>query len=465
MQERKGVSMRRLLKVFLCVFCCYCCFFGVVTVSASDAAGDAVFTSEEGANRDDVPVSLGLRNLAAETDMVVSARVGELYYFSAEDFFRAMNLSEISYITIESVPSAADGTLFLGSSTVTAGQVISSGNIGRLTYSAASGETGVGRFTFSADGSGYSLECRVYAVSDLGSAPTTAYAPGATLAVSTHEGLSVGGMLSGYDEDGDALVYEIVSAPSHGSVRILDRAAGTYSYTPASGYAGEDSFRYVVRDAKGNYSTSREVMLTVKEATVPVSFVDLSDDSMINAALTMAENHIMDGVTVGGEVFFYPENTVSRVDFLVMAMRAVGYDAVSAKASTVFCDNEKIPESLRGYVSTAYDMGVVSGVFGSDGLYFEPNRAVTRAEAAKILSGLIECSSAVSESLKSPNSVTVSTVTFEDKGTIPAWAEESVYHLSALGIFIADNGNASVSSSLTRADAAEMFSALLRVME
>jgi hypothetical protein len=108
---------------------------------------------------------------------------------------------------------------------------------------------------------------------------------------------------------------------------------------------------------------------------------------------------------------------------------------------------------------------VISGTFGRDGLYFQPNRAVTRAEAAKILSGLITLSDCVPSALKAPTDIAVSAVTFTDESTIPAWAEEAVYHLSAVGVFYRDNGMASVTAPLTRVDAAEMLASILRVME
>ncbi|MBO5269513.1 MAG: S-layer homology domain-containing protein, partial [Clostridia bacterium] len=359
---------------------------------------------------------------------------------------------------------ATDGTLFLGASAVSAGQVISAQNLSRMTYAAAGTATGVGAFTFAVDGGAYSVECRVYAVDALGEAPTNEYAPVSALSAFTHRSLSCEGRLSGYDPDGDALVYEIVTPPAHGAVRILDRAAGTYLYTPYNGYTGDDAFSYVVRDAQGNYSRSREVTLTVSEPTVEISFSDLIEDHDVNTAITMAEHHIMNGTQVGSKTFFYPEKTVSREDFLAMAMRTVGITEADSDAHTVFADDAKISAPLRGYVAKAYDMGIVHGTFGKDGLYFQPDRAITRAEAAKILSGLIGASDVMTSEIKAPAAQTVATVTFDDETTIPAWAEEAVYHLSAIGIFPTEDGKADVTAALTRAEAAEMFASLLAVM-
>lgn len=448
---------RKLL--FVCLTC------ALIASALTPAAFAVELISQDGEKEADAPVSLGLHNLAAATDMVVSAEVGELYHFEEEDFLRAMNLASLEYITVTEAPSAADGTLFLGASAVQSGQVVSAGNLEQMTYSSATGGEGVGSFRFSVGQSGYSLECRVYCVLSLGERPTSAYAPEATLSASTYRDLSYESTLSGYDPDGDDCVFEIVSYPEHGAVRLLDRAAGSYVYTPYSGYTGEDSFRYVVRDARGNYSTSREVAMTVSEPSVSVEFVDLDSDSAVSAALKMTEGGIMSGTEVGGKVFFYPDETVSRVDFLVMAMRACRIEEATDDVATVFLDDEEIPSSMRGYVARAYELGVVNGTFGEDGLYFLPNRAVTRAEAAKILSGLITCCESASETMKRPDSVAVGAVSFDDGSVIPAWAEDAVYHLSAIGLYRDTDGKASVGASLTRAEAADMLSVLLRILD
>ena len=430
--------------------------------SLGASATDVGSASPEGGS---APVSTGLLNLASATDMVVSAEVGELYYFESRDFLRAMNLSGLSYVTITEAPSADQGTLFLGSSPVQSGQVISLGNLDRLTYSPATPEKGVGSFRFSVENAGYSVECRVYSVESIGSRPTGAYAPVAVTSTLTYRDLAYEGRLSGYDADGDALVYEIVSSPAHGACRMLDRDAGVYLYTPQAGYTGEDGFSYVVRDAQGNYSATRAVTVTVSEPSGAYEFVDLDDDRAVVSAIRMEESGVMSGTEVGGKTFFYPEKTVSRVDFLVMAMRTLGVEGAEGDSATVFRDDAEIPQSLRGYVKRAYDLGVVNGSLGEDGLYFSPSRAVTRAEASKILSLLIAVSERVPEALKRPEDAAVSIVELDDYVSIPAWAEEAVCHLSAIGIYQSEGGGASVGEPLLRGEAAEMLASLLHVLD
>ncbi|AGL21292.1 Ig-like domain-containing protein [Actinoplanes sp. N902-109] len=60
-----------------------------------------------------------------------------------------------------------------------------------------------------------------------------------------------------------------VSQPKHGTVKIVD---GKVQYTPEPGYAGTDTFTYLVRDAAGNESTG-QASVTVANAD-PVAVLD-----------------------------------------------------------------------------------------------------------------------------------------------------------------------------------------------
>lgn len=69
------------------------------------------------------------------------------------------------------------------------------------------------------------------------------------------------GVLSGASgPNGVPLSASVVSAPAHGSLTLGDD--GSFTYTPASGYFGGDSFTYRAADPSGNYATA-PVSLTV----------------------------------------------------------------------------------------------------------------------------------------------------------------------------------------------------------
>ena len=85
-------------------------------------------------------------------------------------------------------------------------------------------------------------------------------------------------ILVGVDDDGDALVYSIVTTPAHGVVIITDSSTGAFQFVPANGYYGADSFTFKVNDGKGDSNTAT-VTLDIREAISfgVVWFNDLSE--------------------------------------------------------------------------------------------------------------------------------------------------------------------------------------------
>jgi hypothetical protein len=94
------------------------------------------------------------------------------------------------------------------------------------------------------------------------SAPKRSFSspPGQELSVPAGSGLLPGA--SG--PSGDPLSASLLSPPDHGSVTVSED--GSFTYMPASGYSGADSFAYRVADDAGDYATA-QVDLTI--ATPP----------------------------------------------------------------------------------------------------------------------------------------------------------------------------------------------------
>ena len=68
------------------------------------------------------------------------------------------------------------------------------------------------------------------------------------------------------DPDGDTLSAVKVTEPQHGTLSL--NANGSFTYTPAAGYAGPDSFSYKATDGSADSGTAT-VTLTVKDTTPP----------------------------------------------------------------------------------------------------------------------------------------------------------------------------------------------------
>ena len=158
----------------------------------------------------------------------------------------------------------------------------------------------------------------------------------------------------------------------------------------------------------------------------------------------------MSGSQVGAANYFYPEQEVSRAEFVVLAMNALGITEVSDTECKVFADGKDISKEMRGYIEAAYRMGYIKGSLVDGELCFCPNEAITRAEASVILGNML--GAAMPTATIKPS--------FADAGEIPAWAEGSVYSLNMMGLLASDGGKIEPLSKVTRQEAAQLLSGL-----
>lgn len=400
---------------------------------------------------DSDPVSPALLVIAEENGMAKAGVRGNPIAFSHDDFARAMNLATVSKITVTKIPPIADGELRLGSVLVENGQTIRGENLSLLTYVASGDEACESYFCFRVGNSPVEMTCRLYLLDEVNRAPTLSMVPKASLNVSTHRDVTLYGTLPCYDPEGDETTVEIVSYPASGLLILTNRQTGEYIYLPKEGSSGTDSFTYVARDRYGNYSASATVTLSVLTPSSSLTYADLSELPCHSAALSMTEAGVMCGTEVDGKLYFYPTNSVTRGEFVVMAMKSLGITELMTAERSPFADDAEFSAEVRNFVSAAYELGYLHGEYTADGqLCFAPNRAITRAEAAVILGNMIDAATP-----------TVTPV-FEDSSEIPAWAAPSVYSLNAMGIFPASDGSISPMAALTRGDAAQMLHAAVR---
>ena len=87
------------------------------------------------------------------------------------------------------------------------------------------------------------------------------------------------------DSDGDTLTASVVSVPSHGTLTL--NANGSFSYVPATGYYGSDSFIYKASDGKA-FSSSATVALTINNVNNAPVAVDDAFSVVKDTVLTVA---------------------------------------------------------------------------------------------------------------------------------------------------------------------------------
>jgi hypothetical protein len=79
--------------------------------------------------------------------------------------------------------------------------------------------------------------------------------------------------------------YTIVWGPSHGSISNFDAATGTFTYTPAPGFVGTDTFTYTATSDGPNLgappatSNPATVTITVNQGVVTLHAVDVLTNS------------------------------------------------------------------------------------------------------------------------------------------------------------------------------------------
>ena len=144
--------------------------------------------------------------------------------------------------------------------------------------------------------------------------------------------------------------------------------------------------------------------------------------------------------------------TVSRAQFLTMAMAAVGLEPLDQVSLTGFADDQAIPTWAKGSVSAALKAGAIQGERDASGApVFQAGAAVTMAEATVILDRLLDVADAPVE-------------TFSPDGP-EHWAAQSAANLTACGVLPAvDVDPQALSAPLTRGEAAELLDGALDVL-
>ena len=388
--------------------------------------------------------------IATDVNLVKTGLIGQKICFNDSDFKSALALRDFKSITITEIPSSTEGTLLLGGRRVGNGRVIKRKSLGALVFIPASDTVKECSFKFTVDGyaGGAEIECVLKFIDKVNYAPEAISESVGVAGVITQESISVWDNLEASDPEGDAIEYIIVSYPRRGSLAFTGDEPGRYCYTPVSGYTGKDSFTFVARDEYGNYSEPVTVTIRVNERMCDTVYRDMEDREEYNAAVAVTAMGIMNGRQVGDDLYFDPDVTVSRAEFVAMAMKCCGIRADSTLTHTYFDDDSEITTSLKSYIATAQRIGLVSGDFKDGKLIFAPDEEITRYEAAKIMADLVAASSDGEESV------------FATENDIPVWARAGVYAMCSIGVFNSDDLT-SLSEKVTRGDVAEY---LYRIM-
>lgn len=388
-------------------------------------------------------VSAGLQQLADDAYLAASAVSGQPVTFTADWFDGTLGGGVVERITVTALPPVTEGVLKLGHGEVTVGQSIPRETLSYLCFTP---NDGVKNSSFSfvpetAGGvAGYTLTCNMALTDTVNCCPTGTKS---ATAVSTHQSLSLSGVLTARDPEGDALRFEICNYPENGTV-LLDSTTGAFTYTPNVGYYGADAFTWRVQDENGAFAPAAVVNITVRELLSEATFTDMQGHANHTHALHVSERGLLSGEVIGGKHYFHPQRALTRAAFVTILLEAAEIKAPRAD-STGYLDDAEIPVPMKGAVKYAKDKGWLG-----DGESFRPNDAITRAEAAAIAAKVL--------SLSAPGYHE----TVEDFDAIPVDVADAVYAIYEGGyISTMADGTLAPMGELTRGDAARFFAKIL----
>lgn len=401
-----------------------------------------LFLVPSGAAALDYSLSPGLDIIKSRVEVKKCGVMNTPVLFSETDFDPVLGKAE--YITLMTLPEKNEGLLSIGSSEAAAGQTITRRSLDSMKFTPAKDRTVTVSFTFkdaSKEEGAYGV-CTLFILEGLNLAPVPADSSFETL-----RDISYKGYLNASDPEGDAMTFSIQSNARHGTLQLLDKSEGYFMYTPRKDFTGRDLFSFRVTDMYGNVSPVMKVVLHVTAPESDTVFADMTNHWAHASAIKLAQAGLMYGTQVNGQNYFEPDKSVSRGDFLAVAMIAAGYeDMVQPVAKTDFSDDSDIPVNIKSYAQTALEMGIISGYPDENGgVAFESGRTITRSEASCILSRLL---------------IPETQITGEITGnsTVPVWANASFSSLMSRGILKGTgSGNLAADSCMTRAQLAQIY--------
>ena len=270
------------------------------------------------------------------------------------------------------------------------------------------------------------------------------------LTLKTYKGVAISSRFAAVDPEGDLVTFQVVDSPARGQVTLDENDPAAFWYTPYEGKKGKDSFTYVAIDTNGNTSKPATVKITIEKQKTAVTYSDMAGSPSQYAALRLAEAGVYTGRKVGDLYCFNPDEVFTREEFLTLAMTVADAAPLSNVSLTGFYDDRDISAWAKGYVSAALIQGTVKGSLNEAGqVVFNAGDAITCAQAAVIIDRLLDMGDVPSSAAFSVEAA-------------PAWAYQSAVNMGAVSVL---PSSADLSQPLTRAEAAEMLSAMLDVLE
>lgn len=266
----------------------------------------------------------------------------------------------------------------------------------------------------------------------LTSAPTTA-AAGASVTVTAK-----------ITQENDAYPVRTrnVKAYLNGKLSSAQYNEGSATISVPTGALGAGLHTVVIEAADDAGNLSRK-SVTIQAGTVTNhNFADTSGHWSANYADRLDARGIMQGSTVNGKRYYYPNSNLKRSEFAAIIARTLGLDTSSTEGLD-FTDAGQIPDWARGSIAAVVRTGLMNG--SSTGA-FNPNADITRAEALTVISRSL------------PRGYAPGSIKYTDQSAIPDWALSHIQTVASIGLVSGyPDGSIQPGGKITRGEISKIF--------
>ena len=360
--------------------------------------------------------------LAAEVDCDTT------YCFTAQDFSPE---EQLAGICITQLPDPETGTVLLGNRVLRSGDILTAEQLSQMTFAPLrTQEDATATVSYLPIYQNRVDKSATMTISIRGKEDKAPVAE--DLAMETYKNLPNTGNLKVTDPEGQSLTYTLVRAPKRGQVDI--REDGSFTYTPKKNKVGVDSFVYTATDPAGNVSREATVTVQILKPTDRNQYADTIGLDCRFEAEWMKNTGLFTGEKIGGESCFFPEKTVSRGDFLTMAVKALDIPLEETDYTGIPAD---VPMWLKPYVGAALRSGLLESWPQAESGSFDMASPITELEAAVLLQNALD--------------LTLEETSAQIREEVPVWAASSVAVMNQYGVALGSE------SALTRGQAAKIL--------
>ena len=357
-------------------------------------------------------VSMGTAVQAAQMD------ADSIYCFTSEDFSQE---DRFAGVCITGLPQPDTGTVMLDTRVIRTGDILTDAQLSQLTFVAlGTREDKEAVITYLPIYENRVEKPATMAISIRGKEDKAPEVKDVTL--ETYKNLSNDGMLHASDPEGKDLTFTVCREPKRGSVHIHED--GKFTYTPKKNKVGVDSFTYTATDPAGNVSKTATVTIQILKPIDAKQYTDTFMEDCRFTAEWMKNTGLFVGETVNGDSCFFPEKTVTRGEFLAMAVKALDIPTQDVSTEAVPSDT---PDWLKPYLAAALRSGLTANLPISETGSFEADKAITGAEVAVMLQNALDLS-------VSQEALEVMESDAPSKEEIPTWAASSMTVMEHHGI-------------------------------